>query len=361
MKNELDIRLSVVETMKKYSYDPTETTYGDNSIVSYGADNTLPYLLRNCYLQSATLKSAIDASVAYILGEEVIVGDNLADYRDSINQNGMTMRQFIAGLAHSYMCFGGFAFQVIYSKLGTVTELYPLDFTKCRTNASGSKIFYSRKGWTKYSTKTDVFDRFNKNNFNPEKPTQIFYFKGDYTPNVYPVPCWFGALNDVLTEIECGKYALNSVGSGFQARYVLNIPDAANLTKEQKEEYEKRIKEKFCGGDTSSNFMLYFAKENNLLSVEKIETDDAPEQFIAIKDNARSNIYTSMRLTPNLVGLPTATTGFNEQEYSSAFKLFQKTVIKPIQDMLCEAINKVLSAREGVIITPFKIEFKEDE
>ena len=49
----MDIKLSVIETEKKYYYDPTETTYGGSSaIVSWGPDNNIPNLLLNCYESS---------------------------------------------------------------------------------------------------------------------------------------------------------------------------------------------------------------------------------------------------------------------------------------------------------------------
>ncbi len=355
---ETKINLSIVEAVKKYSYDPEETTYGSQNIVSYGKDNDLPNLYKNCYLNSATLKSIIDGAVNYILGEEVEVHDNAAFWKEKVNRTGMTMRQFIANIALSYMIYGGFAYQVIYSKLNTIAELYPLDFRKCRTNEDGSKVFYSRKNWTKYSTKSEAFDRFDRDRIDPDKPTQIVYVKGDFTTGVYPVPMWLGALNDVLTEIECSKYSLNSVSNGFSAKYVLNMPDQGNLTDEQKEIIEDGIKEKFTGSDATNNFMLYYyGDKDNMLTISKIETDDAPEQFINIKDNARSNIYTSLRTTPNLMGLPTATTGFNSQEYHDAFLLYQKTVIKPIQDVLLESVNRTLGTHDGVTIAPFTINF----
>lgn len=361
METNQTINFSVIDVEREYAYDPTENVYGNESIVSYGKDNNLPNLYFNCYNSSATLKAVIDGSVNYILGEEVIINDSASNWSNEVNRRGMTMRQFIANLALSYQIYGGFAYQVIYSKLGTITELYPLDFRKCRTNEAGDKIFYSKKNWSKYGTKSEIYDRFNRDKFKIDKPTQIVYVKGDFASSVYPTPSWKGALNDVLTEIECSKYSLNSVANGFSSKYVLNIPDVGNLTTEQKKVLEGKIKEKFCGTDTESNFMIYYyGDKEQQMNISKIETDDAPQQFINIKDNARSNIYTAFRTTPNLMGLPTATTGFNSQEYSSAFKLYQKTVIKPIQDIITENINKTLGLVDGVEIKEFKIVFEEE-
>lgn len=356
----IKIELSVLDTDTRYGYDYDETVYGGNdNIVSYGKDNDAPKQFKYCYMNSATLKSVIDGSVNYILGEDVVVNDEGGMFKERVNRTGMTMKDLIAKAALSYQMYGGFAVQVIYNKLGVPVELFPLDFGRCRQNESGTKIFYSKKNWTKYSTKSEAFDIFDPKHIDIEKPTQILYVKGDFTNNVYPLPEWFGAMRDILTEIEASKYALNSISNGFSARYLINLPDGAGMDDTQKEAIEDAIKNKFCGSETDANFLIYYADGDDRVEISKIESDDANERFISIKDNARSNIYTAMRCTPNLMGLPTATTGFNSQEYSSAFKLYQKSVIQPIQDKIVRSINKVIG-KNAISIVPFQIIFEEN-
>lgn len=357
----IDVKLSVLDIEKKYTnYDYEEVVYGTNNIVSYGRDNDLPILFKNCYKNSSTLSSIINGAVNYIVGDKVIVNDGAASMTEQVNRNGMSMRQFIANLALSYMMYGGFAFQIIYSRLGIPVEFYPLDFSRCRTNENGTKIFYNKKNWTKYTNKAEVFDKFNPKTFNVDNPTQVFYYKGDYTLNVYPLPPYYAAIKDVLTEIECTNYSLNSVANGFSAKHIINIPESGNLTDEQKRDIEHAIKTKFCGSDADANFMLFWNNGEQNLDIQKIESDDSPERYITIKKDARNSIYAALRCTPNIMGLPTETTGFNSQEYSSAFKLFQRTVIEPIQAMLIESISKVFRGENVISIVPFSIVFDEE-
>lgn len=357
MKTE-NIKLSVVDIEKKYEYEYEESNYGADSIVSYGKDNNAPILYRNCYRKSATLKSIIDGSVNYILGDEIIVNDTAATWREKVNRSGLTMRQFLANLALSYQIYGGFAFQIIYNKLGLPVELFPLDFSRCRTNEYCTKIYYSKKNWTKYQTKATEYDVFNPSKVDMENPTQIFYFKGDFTTNVYPLPPYYAAITDVLTEIECSKYSLNSVGNGFAAKYIINVPNGGNLTQEQKDLIQEGIKTKFCGADADANFMLYWNDGEDGLDIKKIDADDAPEKYINIKDNARQNIFIAMRATPALFGLPNATNGFSTNEYKDSYKLYEKTVVQSIRDILKEAVEKVIG-KDSIEITPFKITFEE--
>lgn len=356
------IQLSVLDIESKYVVSPDETTYGNKNLVTWGMDNQLPVLYHNCYNKSATLKSIIDGTINYILGDDIVLDESAAYWREKVNRTGLTMRQLISKMAFNLNVYGGFAIQVIFNKLGQVVELFPLDFGRCRTNEDGTKIYYAKK-WTKYQTKSQEFDRFDPKNINKDNPTQIFYYKNDTTNSVYPLPPYAGALYDVLTEIECAKYSLNTVARGFSAKYVFNFPEANNLTDEQKDGIEEAIKNKFCGSENETNFMLYWKNEDGSgIEINKIESDETPERYIAIKDNARTNIFVAMRTTPLLMGLVNGiSTGWATQEFSDSFKLFQKTVIKPQQDIIVEALEKITGAKNGIHIMPFVIDFGTQE
>ena len=61
-----------------------------------------------------------------------------------------------------------------------------------------------------------------------------------------------------------------------------------------------------------------------------------------------------------IFGLPTQDTGFNDQDFKEAFKLFNKTVILPIQKKICNAFDKILGAENAVIIEPFTIDWGDE-
>ena len=361
MEEQNKIQLSVLDIEKKYIVDPEEATYGNKSLVTWGLDNQLPVLYLNCYHKSASLKAIIDGTINYVLGDDIVVDDEAAYWREKVNRTGLTMRQLISKLDFNYNVYGGFAIQVIYNKLGQVVELYPLDFGRCRTNETGTKIYYAKK-WTKYQTKSEEFSRFDPEHIDMANPTQIFYFKGDFTSSVYPLPPYAGAIYDVLTEIECAKYSLNTVARGFSAKYLIQFPENAEVTDEQKKGIEDAIKTKFCGSENETNFMLYWRNDDGeKIEVSKIESDETPERYIAIKDNARTNIFVAMRCTPLLMGLVNGiSTGFATSEYRDSFKLFQKSVIEPQQDVIIESLDKIIGCGDGIHIVPFVINFDEE-
>lgn len=360
-KSKEKVMLSVVDVESKYTIDPAESVNGSSGIVTWGVNNDLPKLLSTCYDKSATLAAAINQSLNYINGDGVDVTDAAAKWREGINRRGQDMDTLIAHISMDYYVFGNFAIQIIYNKLGNPVELYPLDVSKCRLNESKDKVYYSKKGWTRYQTKSDEYGRFGYADFDPENPTQIYFYNGSGVRRMYNPAPWAAALDDVLTEIEGSRYSLNSVTNGFTARYLITIPDTSNLTDEQKQTIEDGIRNKFCGYDAPSNFMIYYSNdEGKALQVNKIEADETPEKFQSIREGAKTNIFTSLRISPLLCGIGSDKTGFSTQEYSDSYKLFDKSVAAPVRKILEDAVNDIIGIPDGVRIEKFTISFSND-
>ena len=357
MKDKTDIKLSVLDVEQKYTYDPSESIYSGEQIVSWGFDNALPKLLNNCYDKSATLKAVIDQSCNFVCGDDIVV--NADAWKEEVNHRGETMADIVSHLVFDYFTYGNFALQVVYNKLLLPVEIYALDVARCRLNADKNKVFYSKKNWTKYQSKADVYDRFGYAKINPKNPTQIYFYNGTGIRGVYNKAPWAAALDDVLTEVEGSKYSLNSVVNGFSARYILNIPDTANLTDEQKRDIEDAIKNRFTGTETSSNFMIYYTNdENKTIEVRKIEANEDPEHFQTIRNGARENIFVSLRMNPLLCGLGIGNTGFSTQEFSDSYKLYDRTVAEPVRHIIERCLEKVIGIKDAVIITPFVMNFE---
>lgn len=350
---EVKVNLSIIDVEKKYNYDADEVISASRSYVNYGKDNKFPNFLKNLYENSATLGSIINGSANYTSGSNVEATKEASRWADKVNRRGDTLYDIVNSLALDYWIYRGFAIQVIYSKLGTVAEIYALDFSKCRVDEYRQKIYYFKKGCTLYSNKYEVYDAFD-GKYNPERPTQILYFT-DGSRSVYPKPKWQAAIKDVLTEIEATEYSLNSISNGLSARYILTMPSSSNLTREQKDLIEKGIKEKFTGSDTPSNFMIYFATGTEELKATPITADEQNEKFTSIKKAARENIFTSMQAVPALFGLLTESKGFSKEEFENSYKLYFETQIKPVQSKINKEVSKALGIDNALVFQPIVI------
>lgn len=360
--NKEQIQLSVVDIERKYTIDPAESVYGGgDGIVSWGIDNNLPSLMTTCYEKSTTLGTVIDQTVNYVTGDGIEISEDAAKWREKVNRRGMTPDAFIEHITYDFITYGNVAIQVVFNKLGLPCELFPLDVTRCRLTGDGKRVLYSKKAWTKYQTKGESYDRFGYNDFDPEKPTQIFFYNGSGIRKNYNRAPWFSSLQDVLVEIESGVYSLNAVSNGFAARYVFNFPQGANKTDEQKKAISDGIKEKFCGPDAESLFLLYWNDGEQGLDVKKIEADETPERFIAIRNNSKDNIYAALRMNPLLCGMAAANTGFSTQEFSDSYRLYDRTVAHPFRQTIEGILNAVTMTDNAFKIKPFTITFDNAE
>ena len=355
-----NISLSVVDVERKYAIDTTEQigTSGD-AVVSWGKDNTLSTILTTAFDKSPSLAAAINQSVNYVCGDGVEIAEEASNWKEEVNRRHQTMVDIVNHIAYDYYVYGNFALQLIYNKIGLVTEIYALDVTKCRLNANRDKVYYNKKGWSRYSSKTDEYLRFGYNDFDPENPTMILFWNGAGVRKYYNPAPWQSALDAVLSEIEASRYNLSSLVNGFQARYILTFGgDAgASLTDEQKQAIEDGIRTKFCGGaDAESNFMIYYGDDNQTLDVKKIESDDNPEKYSKMLEVSKEAILTSLRISPLLLGIPQSTS-WSTQEFADSFRLFDRTVAKPVRKIIEDAINTAIGIKNGVKIIPFTITF----
>ena len=66
-------------------------------------------------------------------------------------------------------------------------------------------------------------------------------------------------------------------------------------------------------------------------------------------------LITSFRAYPNLFGLSTAT-GFSIEEFDQAFKLYNRTAVRPVQRMIADTYDRIYGAKGVLKIKPFSLD-----
>ena len=135
--------------------------------------------------------------------------------------------------------------------------------------------------------------------------------------------------------------------------YILNflngIPDDS-----QKAEIERSVTEKFCGTENAGRVLLNFANgKDNAATVQKLDVSDFADKYQAAADRSREQIFCAFQAIPQLFGLMTAATGFSEQEFAEAYKLYSSTVVRSIQREIGDAFDHIFGAKNSISITPF--------
>lgn len=353
-ENKEQMNFSIFEQPVKVIPTFVEKENSGKPYINYGVDNRFPNYLWDLYMRSALLQSIVNGTADYANGNGITYAENANVQRlaEEANKDGETLEDIIKKITVDYLVFGGFAFQIIYNKLEEVSEIYWLDFRNCRRSKDGDKIYYS-DDWIKHSNDYITYDIFN-----PEKrkKSQVFYFKGHISRGIYPVPRYNGALSAIETSTEISKFHLNSILNNFSGNFIINFNNGQPSTDVQ-EEIERKIKQKFSGADNAGKFLVAFndSKENGV-TVERIQDDNFDKKYESLRTDTYKEIFIAFRAIPQLFGYSLEGTGFNKQEFTEAYELYNKTTVVPIQKDIERVFNKVFGIDNSIKIIPFTLE-----
>ena len=329
-----------------------ETSAGGHKMITWGDGNGYPDYLLDLYRNCGTLKSCVDGCVDYICGNGVIA------QQATVNNKLETPDQLVKKLALSLVRFGGFAIQVIRDLGGNITELYALDLRYVRTDKERSVFFYSEEFAKKYvrSGKMLEYPAFM---IGADHPSSVYFFSNDDT-QVYPLPWYAAVVKSCETERSIDEFHLNEINNGFTSSYAVNFNNGVP-TDEIKEQIERAFNEKFSGKSNAGR--IVFSWNPNVASrttFEQLKTEDFGDKYRSLASWCRQQIFTSFRANPNLFGIPTESLGFSQEEYDSAFRLFNRTRIQPAQQAIVSAFDAILG--EGALsIVPFSMDTIADD
>lgn len=321
--------------------------------VLYGKDNQYPEYLYGLYNDVSTLKTIIEGTADYVIGDAVKC--NIKGFETQINTKGDTLRELVRLCARDYLLYGGYAIQIIRNKVGDVRELYYMDFRYIRSSKKNDMFWYSEDFSKKYvrGNKTVVYPKFIPNA--REVASSILYVSNNKS-TTYPIPRYSGSIKACEMERAIDTYQLSSIENGFGGSYIINFLNGIP-TDEVKAEIEKNVNEKFCGASNAGRVLINFANsQENATTLEKLDTTDFGDKYKAAAERAKSQIFTAFRAIPQLFGDMSAATGFNSQEFTESFKVFNRTVCKPIQQTICDSIDRIFGTDNSVNITPFSLE-----
>ena len=350
----IDLFLMSVCNDTKETIKYEEKKINGKDYVNYGIDNRYPNYLLNLYNQCATLQSVINGTTDYIVGDAVIVDD--IHLSEKVNNNGETMRDLLQKIALDQLIFGAFALHILRNYAGEVSEIYYVDVSKLRTDEK-NEVFYYSDDWTSYRVKTLQYPKFNPNDKNIG--SSIFYFKGNKTRNIYGTPMWSASAKNVEIDIAITDFHRSEIDNNFLGSKLISFNNGVP-TEDVKNQIEKNLREKFSGAGNAGKIMISFAQSKvNAPVVTDLGTDNFDTRYETLEKRNKEQIFVAFRATPLLFGLVSESNGFATNEYKDSYKLFNKCVVKPMQDDIVGAINKIVG-KEVVKIEPFTIKFEED-
>lgn len=301
--------------------------------ILFGEDNLFPESLLYLFNKSSNHNAIINGKVSYIIGQGLPIDNRLRN----VNRNGESFNKVLRKFASDIELFGGAYFQVIW-KMGGGCEISHMPFQHIRKGKDDG--WWYCKNWKQPKDRVHLQD-FDMNN---RVGAQIFHYK-EYRPgcDIYPLPGYFGALNDIETDVEISKYNLSVIKNGmFSSKMIVfnnGIP-----TDEQKRDIEKDFKKKFAGSENSGNFMLVFNSDpTKAPTVQDLSTTDLDKLFDQLNKTTQAEIFSGHNVTsPMLFGIMEQGKLGGRNELQDAYEIFKNTYVNFKQQALEEIIQVFL-------------------
>jgi hypothetical protein len=127
--------------------------------------------------------------------------------------------------------------------------------------------------------------------------------------------------------------------------FIVNIPDGSSYSPEEKDDFEKRVKQKLTGSSNASNFILSFNGRDVEINVTPFPTNEnIHSQWSFLTEECKRQIMSAHKtISPSIIGLSTAS-GFSSvaDEMDMAENQLYKRVINPKQRFITDAIEEIL-------------------
>lgn len=309
--------------------------------VSYGEFNDYPNYLFELYENSSLFNAIVATMTDYIFGDGFETNATLPKY---INRKFETLEDVIKKMIIDYIIFGGFAVQVIRNRNNEVAELNVCNFSNIRLNEDQDTVYYGE--FSAYSRKNKIisYPRYTPNTVHNNS---IFYYKNPNSRGIYPKPSYIGAIKAIELSTQISDFHLNQLINNFAPQVIINMNNGV-VSESEMEEIEQKFQEKFLGTHNSGKILLSFNNDTeHQTTIQRLSDESYDTKYESLRQHTQDEILTSFRLNGILLGYNKTNSAFTQQEFEQAFKLYQKTVISPIQQQL-----------SGVLELFFKTEFK---
>lgn len=338
--------------IESHIVDNSENKHTSLECMMWGKGNDYPEYLYELYKNATTLRSCIDGTADFIAGDDVIV--KKAFYEgEKMNKRGDTAFQVVSNAARDLAMYGGFALQIINNALGEVNEVYNVDFKNLRTNEDNS-VFYYCENWKERYRRNKVVEYAAWMPGTTEAST-ILYWKNEDL-QTYPLPIYSSAIKSCEMERCIDDFHLNGLVNGFSASYLVNFNNGIP-TDQVKDEVERMFNDKFSGSANAGRIVFSWNDNKDAAAtIEKMELQDFGERYATLAKWSRQQIFTAFRANPNLFGIPTENLGFSNEEYEAAFKLFNRTRVRPFQRAIIDTFDKLYGEKGSLEIRPFSLD-----
>lgn len=328
--------------------------------VTYGDKNEYFSFLLDRYTGSPTNNAIVNGISQMIYGKGLDATDSAKNPEQYAEAITLLKKDCVRKLTYDLKLLGQCAIQVIYSKDRTKiaqVEQLPVEtlaMEKCDEDGE-IKAFYYFHDWAniKNNDKPQRIPAFGTSN----EAIEILYVKPYVAGHYYFSPVDYqGGLQYCELEEEIANYHINNILNGLAPSMLINFNNGVP-NEEERELIEQRIYEKYSGSSNAGRFILSFNESTETeSSIEAVQLSDAHQQYEFLSSESMRKIMVSHRVvSPMLLGIKDQTgLGNNADELKTASTLMDNTVIRPFQELLIDAFDKILAVNDISLNLYFK-------
>jgi len=331
--------------------------------VEFGADNNYFQFLIDRYNGSATNNAVINAISQMIYGRGLDATDSSRKPEQYAKMITLFKKEDVRRFAYDLKLAGQCAIQVIYSKdRKSIVKIEHLPIEtlraeKCSADDKQVQAYYYHPDWVNIKPSEEPLRipafGVSKNT----QPIEILYVK-PYKAGMYyySAPDYQGGLQYAELEEEISNYHLNNIMNGLAPSMLINfnngVPD-----EEKQSLIESKIQQKFQGSSNAGKFILAFNDDKeSAADINPVQLSDAHNQYQFLSDESQKKVMVSHRVvSPMLLGIKDSSGfGNNAEEIETASILMDNTVIKPFQELLIDAFDRILAFNGSALNLYFK-------
>lgn len=330
--------------------------------VEYGDDNDYFKYLIDRYNGSPTNNAVISGIIDMIFGKGIDATDSAKNVDGYLQLRKLINEDELKKVINDYYMLGNGAFQVIYNRDKTkIVEVYhmPVEMLRAeKCNSEGEvEAYYYAYDWSEVRSKKGV-ERIPAFGYGEQSDkVEILYFRPYRSGSYYYSPVDYqGALPYAELEGEVANFHINNIKNGLAPSMIVNFNNGVP-PEEERDIIESQIKQKWSGSSNAGKFILAFNDDSNsAATIEPVQLSDAHNQYEFLSRESQQKILVGHRITsPMLFGVKDQTgLGNNADEIKTAFQLFDNSVIRPKQEQVIAALDKILAFNNIALNLYFK-------
>lgn len=326
--------------------------------VDFGEDNDYYSFLIDRYTNSTTNNAIVNSISRLIYGR----GLSAVDASRKPNEYAQMMALFnpdcLRKVAFDRKMLGQFALQIHYNdKHDKILKAYHIPVNLLRSekcNEDGEILgYYYSDNWE--DVKKFPPKRFAS--FGTSKDKVEILFSKPYAVGMkyYAYPDYQGAIPYCVLEEEVSQYLISDCQTGFSGTKIVNFNNGVP-TEEQQSIISNKVLSKLTGSKGQKVIVAFNDSVESKTTVEDIPLNDAPDHYAYLSEECVRKIMLGHSVTSPLIFGISSASGFssNADELENSFILFNNMVIKPLQDELIDALDKILAYNEVSLKLFFK-------